>query len=329
MVPSALESVRSPSFPIPDPASPSISGLPCAPPPGSASTPWRCSKSLRPAGTWSFLALAHREPVVAPQLRRMGIAVEWQPAPSGVLWQQALLPRRLAAGDIDLFWSPLLTLPIRLPVPAVVTLHDLAAIQVPETLPLKVRWSIQPFLERTVEQARRIVVGSESIAGEVRHAFPVAAGKLRVIPHGVSARFTPAPAERIAALRRGLEAPRGYFLAVGTLEPRKNLDLLLDAWEILRREAPDAALPLILVGAEGWKNRALKRRLERLREAGVRHLGRVEEERLVEAFRPPPRWSTHPATRASACRSPRLWRAAARSSWSALPRLPRWPEKAA
>ena len=232
-----------------------------------------------------LVALAHREPVVAPELRELGIAVEWEPTPLGVIWQQTRLPRRLARGDVDLFWSPLLTLPSRLPVPGVVTLHDLAVLKVPETLPLKVRWSILPFLDRTVELASRIVVGSEATGREIAERYPRAAAKLRVIHHGVAPEFRPAASSpAVDEIRARLDAPRGYFLAVGTFEPRKRLDLLLDAWELLRRDAPEAALPLLLVGPEGWKNRALAARIESLEGEGVRRFGRLERAALVEAY---------------------------------------------
>jgi glycosyltransferase involved in cell wall biosynthesis len=232
-------------------------------------------RELARQGEFDLLAVAHREPAAAPELRAMGVAVEWQPAPLGVLWQQFVLPRRLARGDVDLFWSPLLTLPRRLPVPGVVTLHDLAALHVPETMTAKVRWSLLPFLQPTVELARRIVV---------ERAFPAARGKVRVIPHGVAPEFAPADGGRIAALRARRGAPRGWFLAAGTVEPRKNLGLLLDAWEALRREQPEAALPLVAVGPSGWKSRALERRLERLAPAGVERLGRVPQAELVGLF---------------------------------------------
>ena len=228
--------------------------------------------------------MAHREPAVAGELRSLGVAVEVQPAPLGVVWQQARLPARLARGDIDLFWSPLLTLPRRTPVPAVVTVHDLAVLHVPETLPWKVRWSLLPFLGSSVERADRLVVGTERVAREIEAAFPAARGKCVVVPHGVDPVFRPADASERRAIRDELGAPGGYLLAVGTLEPRKNLPLLLDAWEQLRAERGEATPPLLLAGPPGWKDEALRRRLAQLAGAGVRHLGRLERPALVRAY---------------------------------------------
>lgn len=241
-------------------------------------------RDLARRGHFDFVAMAHRTPTVADELRSAGVAIEVQPAPLGVLWQQMRLPNRLDRGDIDLFWSPLLTLPHRVPVPAVVTLHDLAVLHVPETLPWKVKWSLLPFLATTVEHAGRIVVATERVAHEVESFFPAARGKCAVVPHGVDSAFHPANREDRLRIRTELAAPAGYLLAVGTLEPRKNLTLLLDAWERLREERGEAAPPLLLVGPAGWQDERLRRRIAKLGAAGVRHLGRVDRATLVRVY---------------------------------------------
>jgi glycosyltransferase involved in cell wall biosynthesis len=243
------------------------------------------AERLARRGEFELVGLAHREPRAAPRLRAAGIEVEWQGAPLGVVWQQARLPRRLAAGDVDLFWSPLQTLPLRLPVPGIATIHDLAVLLYPETLPARVRWSQLPFLGATVERAARLVAVSHSTARDLVAAFPAAAGKVEVIWNGVDAAWSPASREQIAATRAGLGAADGYFLYAGTLEPRKNLDLLLDAWLALRAAHPEAARPLLLAGPSGWKQGALERRLAALEPEGVRRLGRLPLDRLREVVR--------------------------------------------
>lgn len=212
------------------------------------------------------------------------MAVEWQRAPFGVFWQQVLLPHRLARGDFDLFWSPLHTLPLRVPIPSVVTVHDLAALRVPETLPLKVRWSVLPFLGASLEHASRVVTGTDVVAGEIAAAFPRARTKLEVVPHGVDPVFSPASADEIRAIRARLGAESGYLVAVGTLEPRKNLGLLLEAWEMLDDEPERPPPALLLVGRAGWKDGRLRRRLAALSARGVRHLGHVDRAELVAAY---------------------------------------------
>ena len=229
------------------------------------------------------LGMAHRPVRGAEELAAAGIALESQEAPLGVLWQQLRLPRRLKRGDVDLLWSPLITLPLRCPVPAVATVHDLTALLLPETHTLKVKWSLLPFLRPSFEAAQRLVTISQATARDLAFHFPQCAEKIRVVYPGIDPEFRPGTPEEIADTRRELEAPEGYVLYVGTLEPRKNVGALLDAWTALRGEDP-ATPPLVLAGPYGWASEALARRIAALAPEGVRYLGRIERSRLVRVF---------------------------------------------
>jgi len=230
-----------------------------------------------------YLGMAHARPRGTAEVEAAGIEVEVQPAPLGVWWQQWALPRRLRRGDVDLLFSPLQTLPLSCPVPAVVTVHDLTVLLRPEDHRFKVRWSQLPFLARSLARARRVIAVSHATADDLLFQFPDCRGKLRVIHHGVDPASRPAAAEPVARLREELGAPRGYLLFVGPLEPRKNLAPLLTAWESRAADAPDFP-PLLLAGGEGWHSRRLRRRIAALRPRGLRHLGRVDAGRLVELF---------------------------------------------
>ncbi|HVR98167.1 MAG TPA: glycosyltransferase family 1 protein [Thermoanaerobaculia bacterium] len=233
-------------------------------------------------GTWSPLGLAHRPPRGAEELEAAGVRLEHQPAPLGVLWQQLRLPRRLAQGDVDLFWSPLFTLPLRCPVPAVCTIHDLTMLLMPEHHRLKVRWSLLPFLRPSFEQARSLVTVSRATADDVLFHFPQCAGKVRVVYPGVDPEFQPGDPAAISATRRELGAPDGYLMYAATLEPRKNVHGLLDAWEGLATSDPKTTPPLVLAGPYGWGSQALMKRIEALRPLGLQYLGRVDRARQVQ-----------------------------------------------
>ena len=249
-------------------------------------------------GGMRYLGLAHRPPLGAAELAAAGVEIE-PPAgvitaaaraapalPLGVAWQQLLLPRRLARGDLDLLWSPLMTLPLHCPVPGVVTVHDLTVLLMPEAHRAKVRWSLLPFLGASLRGARRVVAVSRATADDVAFQFPGSAGKLRVVYNGVDDEFRPGTAEEIAATRAELGAPGGYLLYAGTLEPRKNVGALLDAWEALAADDPRFP-PLVLAGPYGWGSRGLARRIARLAAApGSRllALGRLDRARLVRVF---------------------------------------------
>jgi glycosyltransferase involved in cell wall biosynthesis len=238
---------------------------------------------LAARGGFRYTGLAHRPPRGAAELTAAGIPTEDEPAPLGVIWQQLRLPRRLRQGDLDLLWSPLMTLPLRCPVPAVATVHDLTTLLLPEAHRLKVKWSILPFLRSSLERADRLVAVSHATARDVAFHFPQAARKVRVVHHGIGPEYRPGTPEGIAAIRQELGAPEGYILYVGTLEPRKNIGAILDAWEALHHEDPRLP-PLILAGGYGWSSRHLVRRIEALAAKGVRSLGHVDRAQLVRVF---------------------------------------------
>jgi len=219
--------------------------------------------ALARRGGMRYLGVAHRPPRGAEELAAAGIELEEQRAPLGVAWQQLLLPLRLRRGDVDLLWSPLLTLPLGCPVPAVATVHDLTVLLMPEAHRAKVRFSLLPFLAASLRRARRLVTLSRATAGDVAFHYPGSAGKVRVIYPGVDEEFRPGTPEEIAATREELGAPEGYLLYAGTLEPRKNVGALLDAWEALAADDP-AFPPLVLAGPYGWGSRALAARIARL-----------------------------------------------------------------
>jgi len=229
---------------------------------------------------FEYVGLAHAPLHDSVRLAELGMRIELQRAPLGVLWQQLYLPRRLARGDIDIFWSPLSTLPHRLPVPGVVTIHDLAVLHHPETLTWRVRLSLLPFLESTVRQATRIVTESHSVAVEIAQRWPEAAARTEVVWGGVGGEFAPATEPELRAIRKRLDLPERFVFFAGTIEPRKNLDLLLDAWEALRRESAETP-PLVVAGSDGWGSAATHQRMKRLGEAGLRRLGYLERKDLV------------------------------------------------
>jgi glycosyltransferase involved in cell wall biosynthesis len=240
-------------------------------------------RELARRGGADYLGVAHAELSVREELARAGVPFERQPAPLGVLWQQLSLPRRLAREDLDLLWSPLITLPARLPKPGVVTVHDLTVLLYPESHRLKVRLSILPFLSRTLDTARRVVVDSRATAEDLRVNFPECADRVEVVYPGVTADFRPAEANETAATREELGFPDGYLLYVGTLEPRKNVSLLIDVWEALKLD-DESVPPLVLAGGYGWGSRRLLRRIERLESLGLTYLGHVDRAFLVRLF---------------------------------------------
>jgi alpha-1,3-rhamnosyl/mannosyltransferase len=158
----------------------------------------------------------------------------------------------------------------------VVTIHDMTVMLFPEWHPRARVREMVPGLARTLEVADHILADSEATKQDIVKCLSVAAARITVAPLAADAAFRPLPlADTARALRAfGLE-PGAYLLFMGTLEPRKNLNRLLDAVE----RCDGRVGPLVLAGAQGWGGNGLRDRIERLeRHRRVRYLGYVPAE---------------------------------------------------
>ncbi len=219
--------------------------------------------------------LASPKPVVRPPaLQHPGVRSlppARIPVP-GTLWLHTVLPAVLRRERPDVFVGSLAIVPRRCPVPSVAVIHDLTPRTHPHRHTLANRFCFNAYLEESLERAEAIVAVSHTTARRLRETFGWTATKLRVISNGVEDRFAPAHAgDDGAAVRQRFSNGRPYLLHLGTLEPRKGLLTLIDAWERLRQMIPSAP-DLVLAGAWGWDTGQLKRRLEACRPAGAVHI---------------------------------------------------------
>ena len=166
---------------------------------------------------------------------------------TGHLWEQMVLPRIIKD---HLLWSPANTGPLTV-TRQVLTIHDLAFLEHPEWFNKRfTTWyrSILPLLARRV---RRIITVSEFSKQRLVQLLHVPESRVSVIPKRVDPRFRPKSGDEIRQIRKKLGiASRTYLLSVSSLEPRKNLSRLLEAWRLSApRLAPDAWL--VIAGTEG------------------------------------------------------------------------------
>ncbi|MGH9457552.1 MAG: glycosyltransferase family 4 protein [Thermoanaerobaculia bacterium] len=201
----------------------------------------------------------------APVANRSGIEhlrFRTDSMPLGVAWQQLRLPRVLREEEADVLWGPHGTLPLAPGgPPAVVTLHDFTSITGAHRHEAKTVVSFNLFIGRSLARAAVIAAVSRATAEEAWRGFGVPLARIEIVPNGVGPEFTPAGDASAPPL--GLDADE-YVLFVGTLEPRKGIGDLLDAWEGL---APRPRL--VLCGGEGWGLGRDRRRIERHRRDGA------------------------------------------------------------
>jgi glycosyltransferase involved in cell wall biosynthesis len=167
--------------------------------------------------------------------------------PVGHLWEQLCLPR-LAAGRV--LWSPANAGPVSFE-RQVVTFHDIAVLDHPEWFGKRFAAWYRWLVPRLARRVKRIVAVSEFTKSRLVDALGVDASKIAVIPNGVDERFSHASRSECCELRRRLPVPRSaYVLSVGSLEPRKNLGRLLEAWSQCVDHIPPSVW-LVISGIKG------------------------------------------------------------------------------
>lgn len=174
--------------------------------------------------------------------------------PLARLWREhVLLPSACKRENIDLLHCPKSAIPFYSPCPVVVTLHDLIPIKHPETekFTARIYWRLQiPIAAR---RSAFIITVSEHARQEIMTGFGVDAGRIKAIMLG----FNPAMLEardpaRAVAVRDRYALPERYILYVGTIQPRKNIDTLIEAYARLIQERDNTIPSLVIVGRKGW-----------------------------------------------------------------------------
>ena len=165
-----------------------------------------------------------------------------------ILWEQLLLPGKLRGAD--LFHAMAFVAPAFLRCPQVLTIYDLSFFREPEYVPAARRHYLRHATRWSAQRARRILTISSAVASDIEKYLGITGQKIDIAYPGVDRdRFRPLPVEEVVAFRKEKSLPERYWLFIGTLEPRKNLVTLLEAYAELNRSQ---RLPLILAGGAGW-----------------------------------------------------------------------------
>lgn len=187
----------------------------------------------------------------------------------GHIWEQFLLPRQL--GKDEVLWSPANTGPLAV-ANQVVTIHDISVLDHPEWFTARFRLWYLFLLPRLASRARTVLTVSEHSRQSILKRFRLPQEKVMVVPDGVNPReFHPSDAEPV---RAKYELRNPYVLFVGSIDPRKNLERLLQAW-IRLAEFKD--VQLVIVGSKGSMFRPVSMQSSTRR---TRFLGYVPDEDL-------------------------------------------------
>ncbi|MDA0322949.1 MAG: glycosyltransferase family 1 protein [Verrucomicrobia bacterium] len=185
------------------------------------------------------------------------------------------------AGAADVYHFPNFILPPCRRGKRVVTIHDVSFMRHPEYTEDRNLAYLEHHIRKTVSRADAIITDSHFSAAEIQELLHVPADRIHAIHLGISDRFTAPPEPEIRAFRARMNLARPYLLSVGTLEPRKNYDFLIDVFEALPQFDGD----LVIAGMPGWKlDPILKRIRTSPKAAQIRYLQYVPLQDLPSLY---------------------------------------------
>lgn len=195
-----------------------------------------------------------------------------------ILWEQSGLPVNIATRRLNVFHTPIGAVPLLSLAPTVVTVHDLAFLKYPDQLPASRRSWLIAATRLSARRASKIITVSQATARDLQEWLDIPDDRIQAIPLATSGKVERVEGKSLDVFRMKWNIDRPYVLAVGTLEPRKNLPTLLRAFAKIK---DDIDHQLVLVGPEGWLTGELKSTLEELNLGDrVRLTGFVSDEEL-------------------------------------------------
>ncbi|MBZ0299612.1 MAG: glycosyltransferase family 4 protein [Anaerolineae bacterium] len=166
-------------------------------------------------------------------------------------FERLALSVELARFRLDLLHSPDFIPPLHGARRQVITVHDLNFLHYPQYLTAESRRYYNDQIAMAVRQADHILADSAATKMDLVNMLNAPADKITVHMLGVDESFARLPPDTLQHYRQQLDLPETFLLFVGTLEPRKNIIGLLDAYRLLREQLADAP-PLVLAGQRGW-----------------------------------------------------------------------------
>lgn len=179
------------------------------------------------------------------------------------LWFEHIVPSIIRKEEADLFISTEMYGSLHLSVPSLITLHDLSILHYPE----QVKWSIRKYFFHYyplfAARADRIVTVSEYSKKDIEKQLKVPGEKVDIVYNGAHEAYQPVDAATREQIKTEYADGKEYFLYVGSLHPRKNIDRLLAAFDRYKRES-GSEKKLLLAGRKAWMTGDIKKVYEQM-----------------------------------------------------------------
>ncbi|MFZ1752208.1 MAG: glycosyltransferase family 1 protein [Caldilineaceae bacterium] len=199
--------------------------------------------------------------------------------------EQPLMMMELLFQNLDLFHSTDFIPPLYSSLPSIITVHDLAFLRWPHFLTAD-HATYYSQIDRGVRHARHVIVPSQSTKNDVIGQLGVPESKISVIYEAAASLYRPMPVEEArAAVSKRFSIPQNYIFFISTIEPRKNIGGLLQAYHHLRTKYNLTETALVLAGKQGWLYEQVYESVEKLGlQDSTFFVGRVSDEELRQLY---------------------------------------------
>jgi len=185
--------------------------------------------------------------------------------PQRFVWDQFTFPKKAKATNADILHQPCFSAPLNYKKPIVVTIHDIISLLFPETIPFASRMFYSKWMPFSYRKAKKIITISESTKRDIIRVLGIDEKKITVIPLAYDKKFeTKISKEKIDQVKAKYGLSKEYLLHIGTLEPRKNLDFLIDVFADVIEEDQNSNLGLVITGKKGWYYEGLFKKVKSL-----------------------------------------------------------------
>jgi glycosyltransferase involved in cell wall biosynthesis len=195
-----------------------------------------------------------------------------------ILWLEFSLPLALKKNKIDVFWSPDGLCSLLSSVPQIITIHDINFEHYPKDVPWIARLYFQFFFPKFAKKAKHILTVSNYSKADLVKTYGISSQKISVVYNAPNEIYQPISEEKIENTKKKYTSDKDYFLFVGSIHPRKNVQRLIDGFAQAKHELKE--LKLVIVGGVMWKDKFLS--IPKEIEKDVIFLGHLSLENLTK-----------------------------------------------
>jgi len=203
----------------------------------------------------------------------------------GIFWHRNMI-KDAKREELDVFIAPTsYIIPSFLPkaIKSIIFIHDLVAFLFPNNHNKKAVIIERLLLKRALKKATMVMTISENTKRDIMSFFKYPEDKITIAYCSAGENFKPLNKEELEPFAKETSLPKNFFLAVGTLEPRKNYINLIEAFDVFSKKYKD--FHLVIVGGQGWKYEEIYEKVKKLYlQKKVHFIGYVSEKSLVKLY---------------------------------------------